>query len=365
MMQWHYSQGGKIAGPVEEEVLAKMAKDGDLKPNDLVWNKFMGQTWAKASTVPVLFAEDPDGGSKAVNAEAARMAGHEMSNVDRDKLVRKVLQEAEGWKRKGESTAVIREKIEKELVASGMAFTPASMIAKSIRDDDPVSKGTAARKTSPRKAQVLWSLFLGLIAGGVGAGIYFLFGIGWELYSAAGVLGLALLLLLQGLVLPARATAGMAKALAVLAFLGALGLGGWFGYNEYMLRSSGKKGRARRQKRLRVVRAENPLPKTESVLNVLFSLDPKALDHTFKSVQKTEYEKIRACFDKCGRMPDAVVSNLVVTIRIKDTEGVIKQIKIDSQSLIFVGDGAFTPGNDEQKSRLSSLVRKLGGDLTD
>ena len=58
-MQWFYAVNGQQNGPVEENVLFELARNGSIKPNDLVWNSTMGTAWAKASTVPGLFAGHP------------------------------------------------------------------------------------------------------------------------------------------------------------------------------------------------------------------------------------------------------------------------------------------------------------------
>jgi len=58
-MQWYYAQNGKQLGPVEFEQLAALARDGGLKPDDLVWNASMGNQWAKAASVSGLFEPLP------------------------------------------------------------------------------------------------------------------------------------------------------------------------------------------------------------------------------------------------------------------------------------------------------------------
>lgn len=55
-MQWYYAVNGQQQGPVEQADLAALAREGKLKPEDLVWNTTMGNQWAKASTIPELFA---------------------------------------------------------------------------------------------------------------------------------------------------------------------------------------------------------------------------------------------------------------------------------------------------------------------
>jgi predicted RNA-binding Zn-ribbon protein involved in translation (DUF1610 family) len=70
-MNWYYVKHGKQQGPVQVEELQKLAQSGEVGPNDLVWNKTMGNAWAHFSEVPDLNAapaaapppaEQPHGG---------------------------------------------------------------------------------------------------------------------------------------------------------------------------------------------------------------------------------------------------------------------------------------------------------------
>jgi len=54
-MQWYYAVNGQQQGPVEWETLVSLAREGKVKPSDLVWNSTMGSEWTKASTVSGLF----------------------------------------------------------------------------------------------------------------------------------------------------------------------------------------------------------------------------------------------------------------------------------------------------------------------
>jgi len=54
-MQWYYTVNGRQEGPVDEETLARFARQGALKPTDFVWNETMGETWQQASEIPGLF----------------------------------------------------------------------------------------------------------------------------------------------------------------------------------------------------------------------------------------------------------------------------------------------------------------------
>ena len=55
-MQWFYIRNGQRQGPVEDGELSRLAQEGQLAPDDLVWNSTMGQQWMPASSVPDLFA---------------------------------------------------------------------------------------------------------------------------------------------------------------------------------------------------------------------------------------------------------------------------------------------------------------------
>jgi len=54
-MQWFYIQNENRMGPVEETDFFQLARDGNLSPQDLVWNPSMGEEWKPASSIPKLF----------------------------------------------------------------------------------------------------------------------------------------------------------------------------------------------------------------------------------------------------------------------------------------------------------------------
>ena len=58
-MQWFYIADGQRVGPVDEDELRRLAREGRISPATLVWNASMGEEWAPASTVPGLFAAPP------------------------------------------------------------------------------------------------------------------------------------------------------------------------------------------------------------------------------------------------------------------------------------------------------------------
>lgn len=58
-MQWYYAKQGQRFGPIEDGELHRLAEEGHIRPDDLVWNASMGDQWAAAASVPGLFAVPP------------------------------------------------------------------------------------------------------------------------------------------------------------------------------------------------------------------------------------------------------------------------------------------------------------------
>jgi predicted Zn finger-like uncharacterized protein len=59
--QWYYQDGAKQRGPVSWAELKRMAADGDLSPEDLVWGEGM-PAWIEARLIPKLFPREEDDG---------------------------------------------------------------------------------------------------------------------------------------------------------------------------------------------------------------------------------------------------------------------------------------------------------------
>jgi uncharacterized membrane protein len=75
-MQWHYAQGEQQHGPVEEQELLRLIRDGTLKPGDLVWNPSMGDAWTRVADVPSLSAPPtPVSGPVSAPAPSAGSGG--------------------------------------------------------------------------------------------------------------------------------------------------------------------------------------------------------------------------------------------------------------------------------------------------
>ena len=54
-MFWYYSKHGNQFGPVDDGELHRLARQGGILPEDLVWNVTMGDQWMPASTIESLF----------------------------------------------------------------------------------------------------------------------------------------------------------------------------------------------------------------------------------------------------------------------------------------------------------------------
>ncbi|MGQ9661749.1 MAG: DUF975 family protein [Kiritimatiellia bacterium] len=54
-MQWYYTKQGQKFGPVDHAELCRLAQQGQITPDDLVWNTKCGDKWVRASTVENLF----------------------------------------------------------------------------------------------------------------------------------------------------------------------------------------------------------------------------------------------------------------------------------------------------------------------
>lgn len=58
-MQWFYARDNRQQGPVEDDEIRRMAADGRLRPDDLVWNPSLGNAWQPAASVSGLFGAPP------------------------------------------------------------------------------------------------------------------------------------------------------------------------------------------------------------------------------------------------------------------------------------------------------------------
>ncbi len=57
-MEWYYSNNGQQAGPVSQDQLAELYRNGTVKPNDLVWNETMTE-WTPMGSVDAFAADAP------------------------------------------------------------------------------------------------------------------------------------------------------------------------------------------------------------------------------------------------------------------------------------------------------------------
>lgn len=86
-MQWYYAINGHQSGPVEQDEIESMLREGRLKPDDLVWNTGMGNQWAKASAAPGLGVHGaglPGGAGAAPEAPWSDAASFESRTSNRE-----------------------------------------------------------------------------------------------------------------------------------------------------------------------------------------------------------------------------------------------------------------------------------------
>lgn len=85
MQQWYYAVNGQQFGPVDESMISAMAKDGKLKPGDLVWNPSFGGEWKQAAAVPGLLGGASAGaGGAAAHPDATIVIGTGGVTANRD-----------------------------------------------------------------------------------------------------------------------------------------------------------------------------------------------------------------------------------------------------------------------------------------
>jgi predicted Zn finger-like uncharacterized protein len=94
--QWYYQDGAKQRGPVSWAELERMAADGELSPEDMVWGEGMA-AWKEARLIPKLFPREDEGNESppprpkrrsAVVASDDGDAGKPESQEDRSVLSR-------------------------------------------------------------------------------------------------------------------------------------------------------------------------------------------------------------------------------------------------------------------------------------
>lgn len=56
-MQWFYVQNEQRIGPIAEDELFRLVREGLISPDTLVWNPSLGDQWQPASAIPGLFAD--------------------------------------------------------------------------------------------------------------------------------------------------------------------------------------------------------------------------------------------------------------------------------------------------------------------
>lgn len=79
-MLWYYAQNNERKGPVDDAEIRRLAAEGILRPDDLVWNETMGNEWRTASSVPELFGGPPPLAGAAPESAPPRGTGGRTPN---------------------------------------------------------------------------------------------------------------------------------------------------------------------------------------------------------------------------------------------------------------------------------------------
>ncbi len=82
-MEWYYVRDGESHGPIDRGALVRMAEDGQLRPDDLVWNSTMGEEWVRADSVVGLFP----GHSEALHLRATGQVRLDLGEPGMVKLI--------------------------------------------------------------------------------------------------------------------------------------------------------------------------------------------------------------------------------------------------------------------------------------
>lgn len=69
MQEWYYTEAGQQQGPVTLEQLRELASNGNLQPDDMVWNSTMSD-WTPAHEVSGIFSSQPVAAELAPTTEA-------------------------------------------------------------------------------------------------------------------------------------------------------------------------------------------------------------------------------------------------------------------------------------------------------
>lgn len=93
-MEWYYAKDDQQHGPVPEAELYRLARSGELSPDDLIWNPAMGDRWAPASTFPDLFERRPP--ALSAHPPAAAPPPHAGGPVENAEITRRARASLEG-----------------------------------------------------------------------------------------------------------------------------------------------------------------------------------------------------------------------------------------------------------------------------
>lgn len=85
-MDWFYTKNGQRIGPLQAEGIRALIISGELGPDDLVWNKTMGENWAKLSDV-YIFSVNFQKPNAAKDIEFAKRLEEKREKESREKAL--------------------------------------------------------------------------------------------------------------------------------------------------------------------------------------------------------------------------------------------------------------------------------------
>ncbi len=90
-MEWHYTKQGDQFGPVDYAELVRLAREGQITPDEFVWNTSMGDEWVPASSVRDLFASPSTPMVTRAQSRAASYSAGGTHNRDLMRMARESL----------------------------------------------------------------------------------------------------------------------------------------------------------------------------------------------------------------------------------------------------------------------------------
>lgn len=171
-MQWYYTTQGQQFGPVDEADLFRLAQQGEITPDDLVWNPTFGDRWESASSVDNLFTPpSPIAPTPEMAGTQPRTSHQERTGTHNRDLMRMARESLHGHWGLGVGVMVLYL-----IIDAGVSFIPGIGFIASLLISGPLVVGLSlvflelARQSSAEVGQ----LFHGFSRFGTALGAYLL-----------------------------------------------------------------------------------------------------------------------------------------------------------------------------------------------